>query len=154
MNNDVSWLHNGYKYVKVGDRIVGEHRLIMEKNVGRKLNRNEFVHHINENKLDNRMENLKIMNNIEHRKHHMAGRKNPMFGKVSPRPGKKHSKEPNEKNRIAHLGKKSHMVGLSLEKVYGKEKADEIKKKQSIAMIGKTSWNKGLSWSEETKLKI
>lgn len=42
----------------------------MEQKLGRKLERFELVHHINENKLDNRIENLKIVTPKEHALEH------------------------------------------------------------------------------------
>ena len=46
------------------------HRVIVEIHLGRLLNSNEVVHHINENKRDNRIENLKVMLVGEHERLH------------------------------------------------------------------------------------
>lgn len=59
-----------YKRQFVNGQNCLEHRIIMEKYLGRKLKRTEHVHHINGNKLDNRIENLIVINASEHTRLH------------------------------------------------------------------------------------
>ena len=47
-----------------------EHRYIMEQYLDRDLSPNEIVHHINEDKQDNRIENLQVLTISEHNSHH------------------------------------------------------------------------------------
>ena len=59
-----------------------EHRLIVEKKIGRKLKKEEVVHHINDNKTDNKIENLMLFpTNKEHIKFHTKLRQ---FGITNP----------------------------------------------------------------------
>lgn len=59
-----------YKQKQINGKHIDEHRYIMEQHLGRKLLRNEYVHHKNGDKKDNRIENLEIMTPQEHNKEH------------------------------------------------------------------------------------
>ena len=66
-----------YKAIRVNGKKYDEHRYIMEQYLGRKLRRDEVVHHKNGDTRDNRIENLEVMSLSEHTKMHHAGRVQP-----------------------------------------------------------------------------
>jgi hypothetical protein len=71
-----SWKHGlwgGYKRITTIDqRRMQEHRYIYEQSIGRRLKKQERIHHIDFNKLNNNIDNLVLFkNNGEHRKCHM-----------------------------------------------------------------------------------
>lgn len=69
-----------YKATKVNGVKRDYHRALMEEHVGRTLDYDEMVHHVNENKLDNDIDNLRVMSRADHSRLHQLGRKMPEEG--------------------------------------------------------------------------
>ena len=59
----------GYVWVNGRRVYYKQHRWVVEQHIGRKLEAWEDVHHVNGNKVDNRIENLQV---IAHRRHSIA----------------------------------------------------------------------------------
>lgn len=70
-----TWINSrGYVIKTINCKNVLYHRYLMENYLGRKLNKNETIHHINRIKTDNRIENFLIVTNSEHHKFHIKKR--------------------------------------------------------------------------------
>lgn len=57
----------GYIHLRFGVFDISEHRWLMMKKIGRKLEKWEHVHHIDSNKSNNDINNLKLLSSSEHR---------------------------------------------------------------------------------------
>lgn len=67
----VSMKKSGYIVCTRGDNVGrGMHVIAMEDKIGRRIRMDECVHHKNENRSDNSIENLQLMTRKEHAAHH------------------------------------------------------------------------------------
>lgn len=113
-------LQGGYRYIldkshPNGHRgYVYEHRIVVERKIGRYLDKSEIVHHKNGNKLDNRIDNLEIISRSDHASMHMKNRE----------------VESSTKNKIS----------LRLKDWY--KTKEGIKKRKSLVIKAKNQWKK------------
>jgi len=69
----IQWTEDGYKNIRVAKgKYKREHRLVIEQHLGRNLKSTEIVHHIDEDKLNNQLENLDLCKNksVHQKAHH------------------------------------------------------------------------------------
>lgn len=64
------WIQCGYHYMTINGKQTPAHRHIFALTIDRPLENHEVVHHINGDKLDNRIENLMLLTRAEHIKLH------------------------------------------------------------------------------------
>lgn len=73
-----------YKKINLGNRSLRDrHRLIMEDFIGRRLGRDEVVHHKNGDPSDDSIENLQVISRSDHAKLHMKGVRPPYTTKLT-----------------------------------------------------------------------
>ena len=97
----------GYRRLVIDGKMVLEHRYIMEQQLGRKLSKNEVVHHINGNKEDNRLENLEVLTPSEHSLEHSKKRELKKIELVCPSCNQKFLKALNKYKYAIKMGYKN-----------------------------------------------
>lgn len=107
----------GYLYIKVRnnktDKRYKLHKLILEYKIGRKLAKNEVTHHINNNKQDNRLENLEVRIKGNHQSEHRKSQKD--FSKTT----------------CSKCGNKKGYLAKRCNYCYSKERNERIKSKRN-----------------------
>src|SRR5574337_756802 len=86
MGKGSRYTNTSNEYVKLyipGVGVIEEHRFIVEKYLGRKLEYNEIVHHKNGDKHDNRLENLEVISRSERAKMHGRDKTNSALVRMS-----------------------------------------------------------------------
>src|SRR5699024_4851703 len=117
------------------DGYVMEHRIVMEMKLGRFLNSVEVVHHLNETKHDNRLNNLELMDHGEHtRLHHIEAKRSNKTRMLMSEMAKKRFKE-----------KKNHPSYKKIDKEIFKSKLKKYGPTETSKLFGvsrKTIYNK------------
>ena len=104
-------------------------RIVARNMIGRELNKNEDVHHIDHDKTNDNDYNLKVMSHAEHTSLHAFGFK------------KGHIATPEHRRKLSIVGMK-------------RKQSEETRKKISLSNLGKNYGRIGWKHSEETKSKI
>lgn len=137
-------VYGGYIEIKTPEGWAREHVYEIEKKIGRKLGKNEIVHHVDGNKKNNEISNLILMTNGEHSSFHNKNRK------VSIKTRQKISSSLKKRTvQKGHIGQKlNDQDVINIKKMLnsGKLSYKEIASKYKVSKSLIASINKGRIW--------
>jgi len=136
---------NGYFCIKLCNKHKRINILIFETFNNYRLKENECVHHKDENKVNNFIDNLELMTKKKHRELHMKGDHNPMFRK---HPSK--SKRTRKLMREKHQGENNPRSILTKEKVIGMVHIIRIRKYLDEGILTQEEIGKKFNVSQST----
>ncbi len=110
------WKTQGYPATRINRIFTYQHRIILERILGRKLLHGEYTDHINRNRLDNRRENLRIATNSENLRNRDK-RANTSSNYIGVTYFTNASKRVKRWKAYIKLGKKQHTVGYILTEI-------------------------------------
>lgn len=108
-------------------------RLLMSEHLNRPLEKDEHVHHINGNKTDDRIENLKLFNPSEHIAHHVKDNKHPMYKKDRTKVCLNCNKEFSREEKGSHFKRDKCCSRECSSQYHVKERANNVKLTQKSA---------------------